>query len=377
LLGLVGGCGLLGPALAFAQTPGTGGTGSSNTTTTTTGGISVQLKTVGDQAYTSQAFRRTPLGKTQCDKNVDLTFRLSLLAIGAAAPKYIEVYQGVSCYSSDAKDGIGDDCDRITYFNRNSSSIQDIMLPLKDFCTAEGDVTLWFLPVNTLNSTATIMPYGVFELPLDVIPPNAPTNVKGGNGETQIRVTWERADTNIARNYVIWDPKPITDTTPVDSGVAADGGDGAGAAGSGGSEDDGGTDTGSVDPSCVSPLLNPGAMIDIDNLPKGLHKKEAVGDVESFELSGDDINSPRAAVAVVARDLAGNVSVLSNVACVNVVDTSGFWDEYKVNGGDAEAGCACSLPGSPANGRHTAGGLLAMFAVLGLAVARVRRKRHS
>jgi MYXO-CTERM domain-containing protein len=354
--------------LAFAQIAGSGG---SNTTTTTSGGIGVQLRTVGDQAYTSQAFRKTPIGKTQCDKNVDLTFRLSLLAIGSGAPKYIEVYQGVNCYSSEAKDGIGEDCDRITYFNRNSSSIQDIMLPLKDFCTAEGDVTLWFLPVNTLNSTATIQPYGVFELPLDVIPPNAPTNVKGGNGETQIRVTWERADTNIARNFVIWDPKPITDTTPVDSGVAADSGAGA--------EDDGGTnpETGSVDPSCVSPLLKPGEMIDLDNLPKGLHKKQAYGDVESLELSGDEINSPRAAVAVVARDLAGNVSVLSNVACVNVVDTSGFWDDYKINGGGAEAGCACSLPGSPATGRHTAGGLLAMFAVLGLAVARLRRKRHS
>jgi hypothetical protein len=231
--------------------------------------------------------------------------------------------------------------------------------------------------VNTLNSTATVMPYGVFELPLDVIPPNAPTNVDGGDGETRIRVTWERADANISRNYVIWDPKPITETTPADAGVT-DGGDGMGAAGSSGStEDDGGTDDESADPSCISTLMKAGDTIDVDHLPKGLHMKPAVGDVESFELSGDLINSPRAAVAVVAQDLAGNVSVLSNVTCVNVVDTTGFWDDYKVNGGEAEAGCACSLPGTRASGRHARGGLLATFALLGLAVARARRKRHS
>jgi MYXO-CTERM domain-containing protein len=222
------------------------------------------------------------------------------------------------------------------------------------------------------------MPYGVYELPLDVIPPNAPMNVKGGDGETQIRVTWERADTNIARNWIVWDPKPYTasagDATSdasVDSGMSGSGGSSA-------DEEDGGTSNAMSDSSCLSSVLMAGQEIDIDKLPAGIHRKQAVGDVESADLSGSDINSSRAAVAVVAQDLAGNWSVLSNIACVNVVDTSGFWDEYKVDGGDAEPGCACSLPGSGASEtRHIASGLLATLALLGLAIVRVRRKRHS
>jgi MYXO-CTERM domain-containing protein len=326
---------------------------------------------VGDESYTSKDFRKTPIGKDQCDEGVDLSFRLSNLFIGTSAPKYIEIYRGTDCNTTEGKDGLGDDnCERIKYVNRNSSSVQDIELPLKDLCDSEGDVTLWFLPVNTLGTNAVVTPYGVFQLPLDVIAPTAPVNVRGGDGETEIRINWERSDTNISRNWIIWDPKPVTDTTVTDSGVTAE-------AGTGGSGDDAGATEGSTDPSCVSSLLKPGEMLDVDKLPKGLGKKEQVGDVESALLSGNDINSPRAAVAVIAQDLAGNFSPMSNIACVNVVDTSGFWDDYKQNGGDAESGCACSLPGSPATGGKSVGGLMSLLAVLGLVIVRARRKRHS
>lgn len=369
LLGLAGGCWLLLPALGLAQTAGSGAT--TNTGTSSTGGIAVQLRLVGDESYTAKGFRRTPIGKDQCDQKVNLTFRVSNLAIGPASPKYIEIYRGTACNTTEGKDGVGDDdCQRIKYVNRNSSSIQDIELPLADLCDSEGDVTLWFLPVNTLDTNANVSPYGVFQLPLDVIPPNAPTNVKGGDGETQIQITWQRADTNISRNWIIWDPKPITSPTVTDSG-----------AGVSGAEDDGGTSSGSSDGSCGSALMSQGMMIDVDKLPKGLSKKELRGDVESGELSGDLINSPRAAVGIVAQDLAGNFSVLSNITCVNVVDTSGFWDDYKINGGEAEGGCACSLPGSTGStaphGRNSLGGLLTLLAVLGLGIVRARRKRHS
>jgi hypothetical protein len=364
-VGLVGSCWL--PAFALAQSS----TETTPTATSTSGGIGVQLKSVGDESYTSQALRGTPLGKTQCDLKVNLVFVLTNLAVGSRSPKYIEIYKGTACNTTEGKDGLGnDDCERIKFINRTQSSTYEMLdIPIEDVCNSEGDVTLWFLPVDTLGTNANITPYGMYDLPLDTIAPNPPANVKGGDGETQIRITWERTDSNISRNWLIWDPKPVSGVITTDGGSA-----GSAAV----TDDDGGTDDGIVDTSCGSPLLTPGEAIDVDKLPKGLSRKQAVGNVESAELSGSDINSPRAAVAVVSQDLAGNFSVLSNVTCVNVVDTSGFWDEYKVNGGDADGGCACSLPGSLTAGtRHTAGGLLAAFALFGLVIVRMRRKRLS
>jgi hypothetical protein len=376
-LGLLGSCWL--PAFALAQSIGTS---SPTTTSSTTGGLSVQLKLVGSTPYTSGALRHTQIGKTQCDAKVDLTFIVSGLASGTSSPRYLEILKGTNCYTMESKDGIGnDDCVRIKYVNRRQNvTLEQFTIPITDLCGAEGAVTLWFLPVDTLDTSAAITPYGVYEVPLDTIAPIAPVNVRGGAGETQISVNWERSDSNISLNYVIWDPKPITTTVAADAGLITEAGtDASGAEAAGSSavdnSDDGGvTDTGTS--ACSSSLMAPGETIDPANLPKGLFKKTARGDVESFILSGSDINSPRAAVAIVAEDLAGNVSVLSNIACVSVVDTTGFWDAYKQNGGDADGGCACSLPGSRLTAAgHTAGGPLAALALLGLAVMRVRRKR--
>jgi hypothetical protein len=383
-LGLLGSCWL--PAFALAQSSIGTSTANAATTSSSSGGLLVQLKYVGEQAYTSKALRGTPIGKSDCDAKVNLTFYVSGFSVGASSPKYVEIYKGTNCANTEGRDNLGDDdCVRVSYQNRTqNTTLQQFKIPIEELCSTNGAATVWFLPVDTLDTNATVMPYGVYEVPLDTLAPNAPTNVKGGDGETQIQVSWERSDTNISRNWIIWDPKPITSTVGAsDAGLTADGGGadsaaaGSGAAGQDETDADGGT-TPIGQTVCGSPLLTPGEAIDVDKLPKGLHRKEARGDVESFQLSGDEIDSPRAAVAVVAQDLAGNVSLLSNVACVNVVDTTGFWDAYQQNGGDAEAGCTCSLPGSrTSTARHTAGGLLAALALLGLAVVRSRRKRLS
>jgi hypothetical protein len=377
LIGLASSCWL--PALAFAQSS-TGTSTSTNVQTTgatsTQGGLAVTLKKIGDKAYQgSAALRNNPIGGAQCsDDNVNLVFQIAGFATGNSSPSYVEIYKGTSCNTVEGKDGVGDDdCDRIKYITRNrSTTIEMINIPLMDLCNDAGNVTLWFLPVDTLGTNASVTPYGVFEVPIDTIPPNAPVNVKGGAGETQICITWKRSDSNISRNWVIWDPKPIT------PGLA-DAGD-QGAAGSAAStEDDAGTGTDDSTSACSSSLMKAGAKdIDPDHLPKGLYRKEIARNVESAELSGNEIDSPRAAVAIIAQDLAGNRSALSNIACIEVVDTVGFWDSYKDNGGDADGGCTCSLPGArPTDARHAATGIFATLALLGLAVVRVRRKRHS
>ena len=78
---------------------------------------------------------------------------------------------------------------------------------------------------------------------------------------------------------------------------------------------------------------------------------------------------------VVAVDLAGNASPVSNITCISVVPTTGFWGVYKDSGGTVQPGCACSLPGQPRNNPLTVAAVWPVaLALLGL-VARTRRRR--
>jgi hypothetical protein len=348
---LLGSYGL--PALALAQSSTPSTPTNQTPAGSTIGGLTVTLLTVGDDAYAMVGVPK-PLGKTACDQNLNLHFRVSGFPVGPTSDKYVEIYRGSACNTTDSKDGVGDDeCVRIQFENRNQSSpVQEFDVAISEVCSSEGDVTIWFLPVDTLNTNASVLPYGAFDLPLDVVPPDAPANVRGGSGETEIPVKWERNDETISRNWLVWDPNPVM----------------------GEDLDAGGESGGQV---CGSANLMPGQAIDLSNLPQGLRRREIVGDVASAKLSGDEVGSKAAAVAVVAQDLAGNDSVLSNTACIFVVPTMGFWKAYLEEGGDAEQGCVCSLPGAggPTGGHPMRG----VFAVLGLFAVcwRLRRKRQS
>jgi hypothetical protein len=112
---------------------------------------------------------------------------------------------------------------------------------------------------------------------------------------------------------------------------------------------------------------------DPKKLPTELGGKKLTGKVSSATINGDDLGSKLAAVGVIAVDLAGNASPVSNIACVKVVPTTGFWDKYKANGGKAESGCACSLPGAPID---VAAGWPVGLVLGGLALRGVRARRR-
>ena len=65
-------------------------------------------------------------------------------------------------------------------------------------------------------------------------------------------------------------------------------------------------------------------------------------------------------------------SALSETACIDVVETTGFWDLYGQNGGTVEEGCACSLPGHGARTSRTP--WLLGSALLALVALRRRRR---
>jgi MYXO-CTERM domain-containing protein len=148
---------------------------------------------------------------------------------------------------------------------------------------------------------------------------------------------------------LVWDKNPV-------GGLSLDGDGGA-----------------SVEGECTSEILKQGEDVNLDELAdnRNIGIDEVPGKVEKTTVSGDSLGARRVAMAVVAADLAGNISQISNVDCLQVVATNGFWDTYKANGGEAETGCACSTPGT----RTSLGSGLVPIALVVVAWGMRRRAR--
>jgi hypothetical protein len=108
------------------------------------------------------------------------------------------------------------------------------------------------------------------------------------------------------------------------------------------------------------------------DLPSAVKRKK----VNERTASGADIvpsdlgGAKSATIAVSAVDLAGNQGALSNLACIRVVETSGFIERFRKNGGQVETGCPCSAMGPARAEEAWPVGL----AVLALGLSARRRK---
>jgi MYXO-CTERM domain-containing protein len=288
---------------------------------------------------------------------------------------------------------------------QNPVNTEDLnfQVSVEEMCKlGDGARSYFILPVNTLMGTDAVSTYANVTLNVDQTPPSPATSVKGGSGETEIPVNWTQpteayyywviVDTNVGANNA----DAGIDASTEDSG-AAESGDasidaggglvvgGAGSSGASGSAGSSGASgsAGSSGPpnhgpaECASRYLTAGMTFDPEaKLPPGVKAFFIDKMVSSTILSGSDIGAPVAAVAVIADDLGKNESVLSNIDCVHVVKTNGFWDGYKANGGDAVAGCACSAPGAGQRTTLHATAWAGLAGLLGLAgYFRTRRRR--
>lgn len=317
----------------------------------TDGGLSVQLF-IDNTAVDLQD--PDPLGKRACDENWPLVFEVTGFATGSSSAPLVEVWYGDGCQNSSKRDLVEEnDCTQIGEAeDRNESDLeQTFTIPMVEFCDLKGDIRIYFLPVESVNSSRDISTYGVYKLSIDTSPPGAPTNVRSKPGETEIPIDWNLGDDNVFQNFLVWDTAVVSpdDLEGVDAGSGTSG-------------------------DCASATLIPGADLDLSNLPDTTHQ-EMVGNVRSHTLDGTRIGADRVVLGIVAEDRAGNRSVLSNVTCVSVVLTDGFWDGYKNAGGDIEEGCACSLPGASSRTNRLAFVPLLLAAVL--VALRIRRKRSS
>jgi MYXO-CTERM domain-containing protein len=275
----------------------------------------------------------------------DSTLVVQVNGLGAFMNPTVGVWVGNNCNTNRADSGTtSSDCVPIHSQPLAGESELDVEVPIGMLSGCEGTATVnvWFMPMaNATSDTEVITAYGLETFTVDTLPPATPTNVSGGSGETQISVDWDSSGGDIQNYYVYWD-------------TAIGGGD---------------NDAGSGE--CATANLYAGAELDPGETPPGVGKEKTASNATSHDLDGASIDGDMAGVAVQAVDLAGNVSELSETACIDVVPTNGFWDLYKANGGDAKEGCACSLPGRPETSRTPwLGGLL----LLALVALRARRR---
>ena len=344
-------CGLVAQTSA-AHAQGTAGT--SGTTTNPAAGvfmgtITILLTSIGDSKYVDTTTYQTPINRAQCDSDEPLHFALTNIP---STHKYLEVWVGNNCSSGDRSTRIPDtgNCIRLTSLpltTGETTALTDVKVPPGMACDEEmqGERWIWFLAVDSEMSQVNAPDYGAIKLIFDLQPPDAPAGVKAENGETALKVSWDAASGDPWYYHIIVDPNATA-----------------------GSEEDGGTGD------CSSALMSAGDPLDPDALPEGL--QQIYINERSTTETVDGRNYPGTTLiawGIIADDRGHNHSELSQIVCSHIVKTKGFWETYKENGGTAEPGCNCSVPGTRNGGVATG---LALGA-LGLIAwsRRVRRRR--
>jgi len=355
--------------IASAQTAGTGGssgTSSGSGTVSSGGNIRIELKRIGDVEYPVNARPNLtiPIGKAGCNAG-KINVTISGLLGGGSFP-YIEAWLATgngNCNQGDRGTRVTSttNCTQLNIADPNqvqvaNRSFYDVDIELGPTCENEGLRPIYILQVASQNSTAAATSYGVMaQLKVDKTAPGAPTGVSGGSGQTVIPLTWA-ANTVDATDYFVLADKTV--------GADFD----AGALGP-----DGGVNT-----QCPSSLLRAGIEFDPSSVPSGLFSKNLTG-VGTHEFDFNGALFPGKTVvpaAVVARDLAGNTSKISEVVCLTVTPTTGFWKRYQDDGGDVQPGCACSAPGARSARTGALAGL-PLALVLGWAFVRSRTRRRA
>ncbi|MCA9603722.1 MAG: fibronectin type III domain-containing protein, partial [Myxococcales bacterium] len=198
----------------------------------------------------------------------------------------------------------------------------------------DGAYSIHILAVDSAGTKEEVGASWSFTVQLDTKAPNAPTSLSGGQGDTQISVSWSRPDDNLREQKVYVALGACTGGIfdgNADAGDSADGGDGT-----------------------------------------AWKRAETVeNSVNSVTLSGSSIGlslGEEAAVSVTAIDLAGNESAFSEPACIQRVKTDGFCERLAADGGKCES-CTVRTPG------RSQGLPIVLVAATAFALATWRRRR--
>ena len=350
---------------------GTGGSLASSPASEEGTGLVVTLVKAGGEDFSDQKRFGTPLGLPAC-KEGSIEVTISGLPNSPQYP-YLEVWYGTGmgqCNQADRATRVNaaQNCTRLEA-QRDGEQINSFTVlntwvkidPVCDLNAAEtegskqGPQTLWFLLLRSQGSAEAAMFYRAFTINIDTVAPEAPTEINAGSGQTEIDVSWVLPTTSITNFWVAADFSEGALVDDSDAGV-----------GSG---------------ECPSGYLRKGKIFDPNGRPPGLLIKSTNSIATELTFSADDFMGAKIVpVAVAAQDLAGNISVMSDVKCIKVTNTTGFWDRYKSpdgssDGGLAEPGCACSTPGArPSSSGVVLAAPVALLLVGAFARRRIRRR---
>jgi len=365
---------------AGAQTAGTsststGGTGGSTTSSgagTATGGGNLQFELVkiGDVEYPRAARQslNVPVGKAGCKAGGTITVTVRNLLGGNTLP-YLEAWLGTgnaACNEMGRSTRVtaSQNCTKLEIPNPDqvqvgNRSYYDVDVVLGPTCDSDGPRPIYFLQLASENSNGAATSWGAINLKVDTKAPKAPGGVKGGTGQTVIPLTWEVGDVADTSFYYVVADKTLGGLGDWDAGPDGNLPDGANA-------------------ECPSGVVRSGKEFDPSSIPDTVFNRrlEGVGRT-TFEFNGQDFPGLTIVpVAVVAQDLAGNTSVMSEIVCLRVEPTTGFWKRYQDDGGEVEPGCACSAVGARGKSKSALAGV-SMLLVLGWACARTRTRRRA
>lgn len=344
------------------------GTGTPNTGSNVGGTFGVELLQAGGREYPKAARTslNVPINDAAC-KEGNIRVLVSRLPLSDSFP-YLEAWFASgsgNCNKADrnTRNPSTTNCTKLP-LNAQDGQISgriryELNVPLGPTCDSDGAKTIFFLALRSQDSAEEATNYAYMTVTIDRVAPSDITKVSGGTGETQIPVTWTPPPEKSQYFWVLVDTRATL---------------------GGGESDDGGSTA-----ECSSQELVPGRLFDplapdaLANLPDTIQVKSFEQTTTKAEFNGETFGgSTLGAATVIAADLAGNPTKMSPLACLRVVKTEGFWESYKANGGTAESGCACTVPGTGAHSSRL-GWLtgLPALCLLGYCVARIRTRRRA
>ena len=260
---------------------------------------------------------QTPLSREECENNIVIDFRIENIPTNKTR---LDFWRGSDCNTTEQR-GVDGTCDLLsgipdTAINGDATK-ESLEIGVQSLvqCDQDATETIWVLAVDTEDESVDASAYGRYQIQIAVNPPAAPSGVRGDSGDTQIPVSWNTPTDSGTFEHVVY-----VDATNASSST------------------------------CSSTLLAEGQEVP-DNTDQ-LKSYVVDGNASSTNINGGDIEGfdygEQALVAVVARDISGNESVLSNTACISRVQTLGYWQQYcQQSAGNADCDSGCSLtPGS-------------------------------
>jgi MYXO-CTERM domain-containing protein len=279
----------------------------------------------------------SPLNLEECQRGaiVELLFNNV-----PATASVIDIWRGEGCNATDPRTNANNQtCTWVASVpsgNETMFYVRSLAANLLMPCTTgtRQTLNLFFLAATASMTRETITSFAQISMTADADPPDAPTGIVAGDGNTAVPVSWTNPSGADLNNFWVL-ISPIEDPN---------------------------------DTTCATATLVEGepmpAGVSIAATPAG-GSQNAVIDPSAYGVAEDGY----AAVAVVTRDTALNVSPVSEVACLKRVPTGGFWSLYEAEGGTAST-CSVTAPGA-ASGPSTG----ALWLLAGLGAALVLRKR--